>query len=201
MHFGTPIVAMKGPGSGPPSVRRFGLHQERHDFRMLVLDLPLHPGDRLFDVARREIVPKIHRQRGNDLLRPQMNSSDVADPLDARLPCGDTSDRVTNCWQRRSPSKRLLASRARKMAVAPRSTPIAREAIGSNTGISSQCDKNVPAAASAIPISAAESSNSTMNKVGSLLRLTARKNPICPREPSKALNATYQDQASKTAER
>src|ERR1043166_516185 len=99
-----------------------------------------------------------------------------------------------------SPISSSLLSRARNVAVTASRRPIPIEATPSSTGIASRSAAKVPMNAMTMPISAAESSNSTRKEGGSLLRVTASKYPSEPRSLLNSLSAIMNVAPSNTNE-
>src|SRR6266404_5810963 len=113
------------------------------------MDVPdplLDRGDDRLHVGGGERVHEVDADRRDDLLGAEMHREQTVRPLDARM-----------------------AARARNMATTPSRIPMPMDAAPSSTGRPKVSLAAIPARAIITPISAAVSSNRTMNIVGSLL--------------------------------
>src|SRR5438552_19012026 len=129
----------------------------------------LDRGNDRLHVGGGERVPEVDTDRRDDLVGPRCT---VNRPFDRSTPgqaraiaqIDETTSEAAG-----SPMRSPLASRARNMATTPRSNPIPMDAAPSSTGRSNVSLAAMPTTAMITPISAAVSSKSTMNIVGSLL--------------------------------
>ena len=100
-----------------------------------------------------------------------------------------------------SPTSNPRLSRASTTATLHRIIPMATEAAPSRTGASSAWLRNTPRKATVRPARAAESSNTTVNRLGSLLVWTVVQMPRPTRVWRNSRQATVNEMLSKTAAR
>src|SRR5712691_8490267 len=156
--------------------------------------------DRLH-VGGGERVHEVDADRRDDLLRARCTVNKPFDRSTPGWPRAIAQIDETTSNAAGSPMRSPLASRARNMATTPSRTPMPMDAAPSSTGRCNVSLIAIPARAITTPISAAVSSKSTMNIVGSLLSRTASKYPRSPFAERNSLIATPQETPSNTKAR
>ena len=79
-------------GAMSPGLRALRLDEQRPDIGLCKLDGRLDAIDAMLDASRIQVVPKLHAQRCDDLVRSELNRQHAIRMLDIRIGAGDAHD-------------------------------------------------------------------------------------------------------------